>query len=271
MGGTMLVGVDGTVACRTAVGWAVDWARAHGQRVEMVHVVDDERGRLRSRALRDREEEAVALLSREVEVARADESGVEVGSRVLVGHPLSRWSEASRSAAGVVVGTHKTGYAGGRVFGSFGLRLASVTRSPLFVIPTDGRRQRRRVVVGVDDAEERSAAVEFAARAAFTAGHELVVLRAASGLHGVEDCRLLDRAAATARATAPSLAVHSRRSPVPAGESLAVASESAELTVVGRDTALALGAAGTDLLMNPGGPVAVIPLTITRPVAGSMR
>ncbi|MCS5497021.1 universal stress protein [Cnuibacter physcomitrellae] len=265
MGGTMLVGVDGTLAGRTALGWALGWARTHGQSVELVHVVDDDRGRLGASVLRDRHERAAALLARETEHARTDPTEVEVACRLLHGHPVTRLAEAARSASALVVGTHKTGFAQGRVFGSLGLRLAPLVTRPLIVIPTEGRRQRRRVVVGLGDAGETP--VEFAAHAASHSGHELVVLRAGSEPDDVEESRRLEGAVAIARRTMPGLTVRARRTSAPAGESLAVASESAELTVVGRrrdDAPLPLGATGMDLLMNPGGPVAVIPFDAPR-------
>lgn len=271
MSGTMLVGVDGTLAGRAAMGWALEWAEGQEQAVVLVHVVDD-RGRLGERGLLDRRAEASALLARESAYAEHGGTGVQVTTRLIVGHPVTQLADAAATASAIVVGTHKTGFAQGRLFGSLGLRLASLTAVPLLVIPAVGRRQRRRVVVGLGDAGQMGAAVQFAARAASLSGHELVVLRAGSGSDGVEDSLLLERAVASAGAAAPGLTVRSRRVSTPAGETLAAASETAELTVLGRrrgDAPLPLGATGTDLLMNPGGPVAVIPSDTPR--AGAPR
>ncbi|AXH36076.1 universal stress protein [Humibacter sp. BT305] len=262
MNNALIVGVDGTVASRTALRWALVRATLDGKSVHLVHVVDDEWGCVGSSALRELHAIGAGVLRREVSYAHGTMPEVDVTSELLVGHPITVLGDLSASSGAAIVGTHKSGFFHGRVFGSRSIQLAAVVRCPLFVIPSDSQRQRRHVVVGVDNAAMSGAAIAFAAREAARLDQDLVLLKAGPGRGEMDDTRALDAAVEVARRSTPDTTMQVRRTAGRAGERLAAASESAMLTVVGRPQRrmpVPLGGTSTDLLLNMGGPVAVVP------------
>lgn len=272
MNNELLVGVDGTVASRTALRWALVRATLEGRSVRLVHVIDDEWGCVGNSALHELHAIGAGMLRREVSYAHGTMPEVDVSSELLVGHPVTVLSDLSISFDAAIVGTHKSGFFHGRAFGSRSIQLAALVGCPLFVVPSDTQRRRRHVVVGVDNAAATGAAITFAAREAARAGQDLVLLKAGAGRGEMEDTRALDLAVEVARRAAHDTTLQVRRVPGRAGERLAAASESAVLTVVGRPQRtmpIPLGGTSTDLLLNPGGPIVVVPCPAPSPEAGS--
>ena len=173
-------------------------------------------------------------------------------------------SEASAFES-VVIGTHKVGTFHGHALGSRGLQLAAVSPVPTMVIPVDVSHGRSGVAVGVGDAPG------WTARAAIrdAGGHPPRGATAARprrrARRCIEEQELLEIAWEVPEAADLVAGIAVRRSPAGAGETLAGVSRRAVLTVSGRPTAPGargfrpLGRANSDLLMNAGGPVAIVP------------
>lgn len=156
----IMVGVDGSEAGWGALRFAAEsWV---DQRIDVVHVVtpmepDAELARVEARL--DREEFGARCLLRCVrstDVARA-------------------LATASGSHDLLVVGTDKTGYIRGHVFGSTSIRVATVATSPLLVVPVQTA-PRVGVVVAVEPDRGSAAVIEFAAREAARVDEPLTML-----------------------------------------------------------------------------------------------
>jgi nucleotide-binding universal stress UspA family protein len=277
MGGTILVGVDGTSACRAAIRWAVLRAASLHSRIVLVHVIDDEWGMVGQQSLAELHPVAYALLEKDSIVARSIDPTVSVETRVLFGDPMVELGVASREVDLVVVGTNKTGFLHGQAFGSRGLQLAATAWCPVAVIPEGSTTERHGIVAGIDDSEAGRAAVRFAATEAHRGQYELILLRAWSSYADGdgEDAAAADARARRAAETLGSQSVHLARSAGddllvrtrtlrrPAAEALVDAGMSAELLVIGSSrrhgaAQSALGPVSHDVLLNIAGPTLVV-------------
>ena len=115
MGETIVVGIDASAPSRAATSWAIARAASLGLGVEMVHVLDERWLEPDDSELRDH---ATAVLVAELTRAESHARGVSIRGRVVTGFPPKALIDASAGADLLVVGTHKTGFAYGRVFGS---------------------------------------------------------------------------------------------------------------------------------------------------------
>ncbi|MGW9631003.1 universal stress protein [Agromyces sp. NPDC055520] len=260
--GPLLVGIDGTVASRAAITWALARAKSLGVDVALLMVVDDEWGTIGSRALDELRESAEAIAEREFEFAREVAASTQVRVGLASGNPMLTLSDESSEFAMVVIGTHKTGYFHGRAFGSRSLQLAGLTPVPMAVIPVESARARTGVVVGVGEAPGWADVVRFAAAEAARLGETLVMLRRARD-EG-PDQRIVE-AAGVAEQVEPQVRVEVRRVESLPGEALAAASRRSVVTISGRPTPIEsrslqpLGRANHDLLLNLSGPAILVP------------
>lgn len=275
---TILVGVEGTEPSRSALQWALSRATTIGSEVVLVHVVDEGWTTVGSRLLEGVRTDARHLLESEAERARSLAPNVAVSTRLLYGSPMDQLIAASTTASLVVVGTHKTGFIHGKVFGSRSLLLAAAAHTPVAVIPQSSQRRAEGVVVGVDASDAGRAAIRFAAAEAQRSHQILTFVRASrapSPGKEPDEVRLqrdqyfeehaaamLSEATVLAELVDTEIRVrHVRR---PAAEALLEASASAALLVVGssRDEGggeLALGSVAHDVLINLTGPTIVVP------------
>jgi nucleotide-binding universal stress UspA family protein len=277
MNGTILVGVDGTSACRAAISWAVRRAASLDSRIVLVHVVDDEWGMIGEQSISELHPAAYELVEKEAVFARSIDSGVTVTTRVLLGDPMVELGVESREVELVVIGTHKTGFLHGRAFGSRSLQLAATAWCPVAVIPEVSTTERHGIVAGIDDSEAGRAAVRFAAIEASRAHEELLLLRAwkSSAVGTGADAEAADTRArhalealgsqsvALARSAGDDLLVRTRTLRRPAAEALVDASMAAELLVIGSSRRhgaqmSALGPVSHDVLLNIAGPTLVV-------------
>lgn len=280
MNRTIVVGVDGSGPGHQALAFGVRQASATGSRLELLHVIDDEA----EATLGERGAEAVRrsgmdLLATAEESARALDASVAVRVRLVSGSLMWELVAASIGAVLVVVGTHKTGFIRGRVFGSRSLFLAAAARCPVAVIPLSDAANRRGVAVGFDASPASFAALRFAAAAAATAGDELTIIRALppAERHGESDAvsdhreqvqqrsgtAMLLVAESAAKASAPGLMVRTRIVRGSPAEALVTASAGANMLVLGSGRERershpALGPAGHDVLMNLAGPAVIV-------------
>jgi nucleotide-binding universal stress UspA family protein len=110
-------------------------AAAVGFEVILVYVVDDEWATIGARMLDELRDDAQRVLNAEVDYARALAPEVVTHTRLLHGTVMKELLTVSEGADLVVVGTHKTGFVSGRIFGSRSLLLAAAAHAPVAIIP----------------------------------------------------------------------------------------------------------------------------------------
>lgn len=243
--GLLLVGVDGSAPSSAAALWALRRAQALGQDVTLVHCVPEEW------ASRDRAEAAAMMqVSRELlrnEAARAKHlaPSVTVTTALHRGEAADVLSALSSRADLVVVGTDRAGSAHGEDAGVVSLQIATLSRSPVAVIPVVSLRGRSGVVVGVDGSIESAAAITFAAAEAARLGQDLLAVYAGATT-SQQGRDLLADAAATIRQEHPDLTV---RLQGPVRNAQMAQSTSAALLHAARNSRLlVVGSRGRDAL-----------------------
>ncbi len=277
-----MVGVDSSGPGRAALAFAARQAAATGCRLELVHVIDFEaEAVLGARGADALRRSGLQLLEAAEGQVRALDLPVPVRTRLGSGNPMWELVAASVGAELVVVGTHKTGFIRGRVFGSRSLFLAAAARCPVAVVPLSDAAPRRGITIGFDASPASFAALRFAAATALATCAELTIIRAlvSAGHHGESDAvrqhreQVQQRTAAAmllvaesaARESAKELAIRTRivRSSS-AAEVLVGASAHAELLVLGAGREQekthypALSPTGHDMLMNLLGPAVIV-------------
>lgn len=283
------VGVADSTTSAVAVRWAMRRSALTGSDIVLVHVLDDE-GRS-SEGSADRDASARRLLLRELESAEAlsPRSQVEVCS--VRGSVMWQLVAASGEFDLVVVGTHKTGFIHGSVYGSSSLALASAAACPVVVVPAPTRADPVGVVLGAEDSDAGRAALAFAAAEAAGTDEPLTVVRVSpepSDEAGYGDDPagdysagvLLTQFAASAVRAHPTLQVRTRTMHGSAASVLVAASAGARMLVLGdsrttqRDPS-ALGAVTHDALVNIRVPTAIVhggdhaPTSVDRAHAGA--
>jgi nucleotide-binding universal stress UspA family protein len=285
MSETILVGVDGTEASRAALRWSVRRAATIGAEVILTHVIDDAWTIPGTGMLDDLRGRARSLLEHEAELAHPLAPQVTVRTRLLCGTLMHELIGASQDADMVAVGTHKTGFINGKVFGSRSLRLAAAGRAPVAIIPQTSQRDGRGIVVGVDDSPAGRLAIRFAATEAERRGESLTLLRAfttpdpldgANAPHRelvrrIEErtSAILSEALALASKAAPGVETRTRSVRRPAAEALVSAAAAAALLVIGgsrqEETQQSMvGSVSHDVLINLTGPTVVVHMTDRR-------
>lgn len=272
MDAPLLVGIDGSIASRAAISWAL--VRAHARQVDvaLLLVVDDEWGTIGESALRELHDSAEQVAERELEFAREAAVSTHVRVGLASGNPMLTLSGESEEFGMIVIGTHKVGYFHGHALGSRSLQLAALAPVPVAVIPVASSRGRSGVVVGVGDAPGWVEVVRFAATEASQMEEPLVLLRRErDDIHRER----MDEAELVANEAAPHARVELRRVDSAPGEALATASRRAVVTISGRPTVPGdhsfrpLGRANSDLLMNLAGPAILVPQRVEAPLGGT--
>ncbi|HEV7949962.1 MAG TPA: universal stress protein [Glaciihabitans sp.] len=277
MGTTIAVGVDGSTPGRIALRWAMRHAEDTSAEVVVVYVVGTDLAAIASRSDEEIQADAERIVAAEAQFAQTLAPSVPVTTLVLRGNPMRELISVSKTVDLVVVGTHKTGFIRGRIFGSRSIVLAAGSRTPVAVIPESSGRRRHGIIVGVDDSPAGREAIHFGAIEAARTGETLRLVSAwpqAEGDHAhthrdndervaseVRD--MLDREAASVREQFPTVEVHGRVIRLPAAEALVDASASSALVVLGNSGPLSegqglLGSVAHDVLLNLAGPTVVV-------------
>lgn len=270
MNGSILVGIDGSIASRAAIVWAIERARGTGADVSLLLVVDDEWGTIGDRDLGELRATAEAVAARELEFAREEAGAERVGAGIAVGAPMLTLAGEASGFDAVVIGTHKAGSFHGLALGSRGLQLAAMSPVPTAIVPVSASSGRSGVAVGIGDEPGWIEPVRFAAHEAVRLDERLMLIRS-EGPDATDDERALGIVRELPETSELSAGIVVRRSTSPAGETLASVSRRAVLTVNGRPTAPGahgyrpLGRTNSDLLMNAGGPVMIIPFVVAVP------
>ncbi len=279
---TIVAGIDGSIPSRTMVEWSVKRAATMSPDAELllIHVIDtaDGDGELGADELRTT---ASRMLEEETQRARSLHPHLSVRAELLEGPLVGTLIAAATEADAdlIVVGTHKTGFSRGRLFGSRSLQIAAESTIPVAIIPESSRRLRSGIVVGVDESNGGAAAIEFAAAEAERTNQELTLIRCweppMSRTGEAESIRMAEKAYETQAKRRLSDAVvlihqhhrtlvtRSRSIRRPAADALLDAATSASLLVIGdaSDThsdRASLGDVGHDVLLNLVGPTVLV-------------
>ncbi|MEU9400849.1 universal stress protein [Streptomyces sp. NPDC048242] len=185
---TVTVGVDGSEASLTALDWAADEAALRGAALRIVHA-----GWWEPHA--DTAEEGTAVVAAAERRARHRQPGVKVGIGLILEAPEYALVRESRNALVMVLGCRGRGAVAEALLGSVSAMVARHTHCPVIVVrgphghgphgrgtPVSGPHVEPpspgRVVVGVGEYPEGSAAVRFAVEEALLWGVPLEAVRA---------------------------------------------------------------------------------------------
>jgi len=279
-GQSIVVGVDGSSPSRSAIRWSMHRAALTGASVVLAHIVEDVMTAPPAHMSAEITETEHAFLQAEVDFAHLIEHGVSVSSSLLQGDPLEQLAAASEHMVMLAIGTHKTGFVQGRIFGSKFIQLAARASSPVAFIPNVSTRRRGGIVVGVSDAAAEHETICFAAAEAARTGHELTIVhcwdmsrKPAALAHDRQEERarfgalfsdaVLAEAQTIAMKAQPQILVRTRSVRRPAAEGLIDASAAASLLVIGRshrNVSLpgTVGSIAHDVLLNLNGATVVI-------------
>jgi nucleotide-binding universal stress UspA family protein len=177
----IVVGVDGSVGSRAAVGWAIDEAIRRGAPLELVH---SWRAMYRSPhdAASDSEAEMVArdhgawLLATASGSVSSAEPKLAVTTRLVKGRPSACLLEAAADAQLLVVGARGIGGYSGLSLGSVSLHV--VSHSPSSVVVVRSTREVGPVIVGIDGSAPSTVVLRTALDEAALRRSPLVVMSA---------------------------------------------------------------------------------------------
>jgi nucleotide-binding universal stress UspA family protein len=168
MSGVVVIGVSGSTHAHPAIEWGVDHARAHGLRVELVHVVDIglvfSGSPYAAEAVVAAEEQVTELSDR----ISSQNPELGVSGHALIGSPNEKLVEHAATAELLVIGSHVTHLSGiTDIYSRRPGRIAAAADCTVVVVPrtADGP-SRSGVVVGIDGSELSQKALRFAADAA---------------------------------------------------------------------------------------------------------
>ncbi|MDQ0596236.1 nucleotide-binding universal stress UspA family protein [Streptomyces canus] len=283
----LVVGVDGSEPSLRAVDWAADEAALRGVPLRLVYASLWERyegaalatglGRSSEQVLADTIVEAAA------KHAHRREADVKISTEVLPEEPVPALLREGRTASALVLGSRGRGGIAELVLGSVSLAVAARADCPVIVLrgSHDNRAdsaRRGRVVLGVGEEPENSAAVRFAFREAAQRRVPLEAVRAwrcpgyettDHPLMAGEPARLHEERAvhtldAALRDVPEGVELHRRTAEGPARTVLLDASADAGLLVVGAQRrhghfGLQLGRVAHAVLHHAACPVAVVP------------
>lgn len=301
----IVAGTDGSEESLAAVQWAAVEAVRRCVPLYIVHVLEHHTGPAdhpqilthephhRGWARHDLPHEARSALARASRRAARAAPGVDLLTAAVSGHADQVLTALTDQAPLLAIGTRGTGSGAftGLRLGCVALCLASRARCPVVFTAAGSRPDVREILVGTDDSDEATAALEFSFGEAEVRGAMLTALYAwehpeegrLDGYHGwvlsvdpVDNgaAALLSEQVAPWRQKYPEVLV--TESPVRghAGRVMAFASQSTDLIVVGGRrgpaSSMGLGPVTYAMLRHAQCPVAVIPCsTVPRAVGGA--
>ncbi|MET9447095.1 universal stress protein [Streptomyces cinerochromogenes] len=282
----LVVGVDGSEPSMRATDWAADEAALRGVPLRLVHASLWERyeGTSLAQDLAEPAEQVMAedIVRAAARRARTRHPDLEVSAEILPEEPESALVREGQYASLLVLGTRGRSGIAELLLGSVSLTVAAYAPCPVVVLRGSHDNQavpgtRGRMVVGVGDAPQESAAVRFAYEEARRRGVPLEAVRAwrcpvceavgePDDPHGVQSAE--EKSAETLKAAladAPEgLELHPRTVEGPAHKVLLGASYDADLLVVGSRRSpgalgLQLGRVAHSVLHHAACPVVVVP------------
>ncbi|MFI1398688.1 universal stress protein [Streptomyces sp. NPDC020681] len=286
----LVVGVDGSEPSLRAVDWAAAEAGLHGVPLRLVNASLWERyeGAALADDLGKPSEQVLAetIVASAAERARRRNPDVKISTEILPEDAVTALLREGRNAFALVVGSHGRSGITELLLGSVSLAVAARADCPVIVLrgPQDQRRRRgirQRIVLGVDEPPQGSAAVRFAFQEAEARYADLHAVRAwrrpahestdhpqtagePAGHHETRAAETVEAALGEAVADHPSVQLRRRTVEGPAGKILVDASATADLLVVGAQRrhghlGLQLGRVAHAVLHRAVCPVAVVP------------
>jgi nucleotide-binding universal stress UspA family protein len=284
----LVVGVDGSESSLRAVDWATDEAGLHGLPLRLVYASLWERYEGTSLAQGpDRPSEQVMaedIVDAAARRAHRRDVEVKVSTDLLPEEPVSALLRESHNATALILGARGRSAIAELLLGSVGLTVAARAHCPVIVLRGSHDTQaksgtRQRIVLGVGEEPQNSAAVRFAFQEAEKRQVALEVVgssrrpahKATGGprpagdsaaVHEQGAADTLDAALRAAAADHPSVEVHRRTVEGSTRKALLDASATADLLVVGaerRHGHFELGRVAHAVLHHAACPVAVVP------------
>ncbi|MFS4506411.1 universal stress protein [Clavibacter sp. Sh2141] len=262
----LLVGLDGSSASATALDWAVRRAMRTGAEVQLVGVVDDDAGAMGSGYAQQSEREHARLLSATAARVAAEHPGVAVTTRLVDGPVALALAGAARADDVVVVGSDKTGYARGRLYGVRSVQLAALVPGPLVVVPSADLRLRDGIVVALDGTATTAEFAEAGAEEASASGCRVSLVHAIPAEGGPDarhrGDRVLHDALDAAHAVDPGLEVTRHLTSRRPAEAILNLSRDRALLVIGRSRRTpppGIGGTLHEVLLNANVPVMILP------------
>jgi nucleotide-binding universal stress UspA family protein len=284
----LIVGVDGSDGCLSAVDWAVDEAARHGLPLRLVHASLWERYEgITPSVGRDRPSEQVMadhIVASAAERAMRRDPDVKVSTDVVPAEAADALLREGDNATAVITGSRGRGELKGLLLGSVGLAVAARARCPVIVVRGDRAGlagTHERILLGVGDPETSAEAARFAFHEAEVRGCALDVVRAwrrpaheAAGTaapaeapdrhHEEPTGARLDELLGALADGHPDVRVRRTTVEGPAGEVLVHRSAAADLVIVGARRrqgrfGLQVGRVAHRLLHHAQCPVAVVP------------
>jgi nucleotide-binding universal stress UspA family protein len=260
------VGYDGSAASATALGWAAARAVRSGGEVQLVGVVDDDSGAMGAAYARQSAHDLGALLSAAAARVASAHRGLAVTTRLVTGAVAPALAAAAQADDVLVVGSDKTGYARGRLYGVRSVQLASLVPGPLVVVPSADLRLRDGVVVALDGTATSDALARAGAEEASAAGCRVSLVHAVPQESGADarhlGDRVLQRALEVAHEVDPGLEVTRHLTSRRPAEAILNLSRDRALLVIGRSRRTpSPGIGGTlhEVLINANVPVMILP------------
>jgi len=265
-GGRFVVGFDGSAASEAALGWAAVRAARNSAALVIAGVVDDDAGAMGSAFSEESARTLALLLSETTDRIEQAHPGVPVSSELLTGSVAWALAGAATPHDLVVIGSDKTGYARGRVYGARSIQIAAVTPGPLAVVPSVDLRLRSGVVVAVDDTEKAPALARMGAREALIRRAELILVHAVPLGSGEARLACADKVLAAARSAAleecDQLEVRSYLAHRHPADSILNLARDKALLLIGRSRrpeSFGVGGTTHEVLTNANAPVIVVP------------
>jgi nucleotide-binding universal stress UspA family protein len=264
-GGRIVVGFDGSLASSSALTWAVHRANRSGGDLCIAGVVDDETGSMGQGVSADRANALAHLLSETADRLQGEWPKAAISTVLAYGPVSSALVAVAEPHDLVVIGSDKTGFARGRVYGSRSVQLAAAALGSIAVVPAVDLRLRGGVVVGVHSLESAARLGRTGALEAVARNSDLVLVHAIPALTDAKRRSFADEVLAVARAAAREecdrLEVRSQLAHRRPAEALLDLARDRALLLVGHSrTEEPLGVGGVlhDVLINANVPVVVL-------------
>jgi len=279
MGGTILVGYDGSPSAKVALDWALRRAEAAGLDVDVLYVADTSWDSEAFTATPRLEEHGAVVLADAAFHADSKAPHARVTPRVLTGDPVAvLCAEAeSTGAEMLVLGCYRKDLYERLTTSAVSLRVAAAATVPVAVVPDLPHVHRTGVIVGIDGGDASAAVLAVAVAEAARLGEPLTVLSAWTLppmtmsdfgddtvlYDALEERATAGVAAALAQVDTTSVAVETRvvlDSPVTA---LLTAAKDAALLVVGSHgrrglSRFLLGSVSHDILVHAASPTLIL-------------
>ena len=261
--GEVVVGFDGSAAGLAALRWAVARAERAGSAVRVTGVVDDEARAMGSAYSAACRQQLAELLTSTRTRLGSTNPGLQVTTDLVVGRVASALAAAARPDDLLVIGSDKTGYAHGRVYGARSIQLAATAAATVAIVPAVELRLRQGVVVALADREGSDALAVIGAREAMAQGSDLVLVHAMpagsdAGRRASADAVLASAAEAAMREGCAQVTVKlAERRPA---EAILNLCRDKALLIIGRSmpqTSLGVGTTLHELLLNANVPVVI--------------